>query len=166
MKNNQEIRRGGVPSSMNFQSVNLCSWDYLVVDCGYVGRLIPEKNSIIETTQREGDEGEEDEHALMFFVDYDYHAATGKVTYKMTEVQPDEDQVFDTLMELTKKKKLGFSIRGAVVFKQGDWDIDLVEMLTKYRHCGCFGTFPYKVASFTTPNGKRVLYQQFDTESG
>ena len=117
---------------------------------------------IIEQTTFEDYDGSP-QHTLMFFIDYD--RGTSPVTYHKYSVQEDSDSVFDTLVEVTKTTKLTF-IAGAVCFKHADLDIDLVEMLTKYDHCGCFGTEPIFVASFKTKNGKTVLYKRFDTESG
>jgi len=146
-----------------FQCIDLYDWDYLVVDCGYVDRLVQYTDDIIEKTKRDlddDDEGSEEvEHPLIFFMD-----SVGSKTYELTEVQPDTVEVYDALMKLILKDKI--YVRGAVCFKQGDWDVDLVEMLTEYQHCGCFGTTPYQVASFTTESGKKVLYKKFDTESG
>lgn len=136
---------------MDFQSVDLFSYDYLVIDCGYVYRLIPQTEDMISaTTVDEEAEG----HALMFFMEHN------KITY----VKADPDGVVDTLLGLTKKKKL--PRLSAVCFKQGDHDVDVLEMLMGYHHCGGFGMNPYMVASFKTKTGKRILYKKFDTESG
>jgi len=149
---------------MEFQTIDLVHWDYLIVDCGYVDRLIKRKDDIISKTTIDADDNNDEEHALMFFIDYDYNSDTKKSSYKRIPIQPDDYDVWGALMGLIKQKKLS-SVQ-AVCFKQGDWDVNLVEMLQKYRHCACFGGSPYIIASFKTKNGKIVLYKKFDTESG
>lgn len=148
---------------MDFCQVNLFCWDYLVVDCGYVERLYKYADEIKEETAFENDEGEDD-HALMFFVNYDYDPKTKESTYHCHPHQADPDHVYDALLGLIQTKRLN-SVQ-AVCFKQADLDVGLVTMLTEYQHCGCFGEHPYLVASFKTETGKTVLYQKFDTESG
>lgn len=82
-------------ASMEFQTVNMSNCDYLVIDCGYVNRLIPYCADMISATTV--DEGEETEgHALMFFIDREHIVAA----------QPDPDNVAGTLLELAKEKKL------------------------------------------------------------
>lgn len=142
--------------TMNFQIVDLFRWDYLVVDCGYISRLANHSKHIISQTEDD----------LMFFMDNNYDPKTKKTTYFKIEVEPDVDGVYDTLVELAKEEKL--SIRGAVCFNWGGYydDADLLDLLISYNHCGCFSDRPSVVASFTTHTGKKVLYKQFDTESG
>ena len=149
---------------MEFQTIDLFHWDYLIVDCGYVHRLIARKDDIISKTTIDTDDYNDEEHALMFFIDYDYNSDTKKSSYKMIPVQSDDDDVWGALMGLIKRKKLS-SVQ-AVCFKREDSDVNLVEILQEYRHCACFGGSPDKIASFKTKNGKIVLYKQFDTESG
>lgn len=150
---------------MNFNKVNLSCWDYLVVDCGYVDRLYKHRDDIIERTTFE-DEDEDGEitktHALMFYVDRDYHGETPKYKFRMCQADPDD--IENVLLGVLGRKQLILS--GAVCFKNNDCDLDLVELLVDYRHCGGFETYPYEVAEFTTKSGKKILYKKFDTESG
>jgi hypothetical protein len=150
---------------MKLNKVNLCDWDYLIVDCGYVDRLYKHRDNIIDKTTREG-ENEDGriikEHALMFYIDRYYVGETPM--YKVRNCQADPDDIERALVGLLGRGKL--LLQGAVCFKNMDLDMDFVEMLVEYQHCGGFGTEPCEVASFTTVGGKKVLYKQFDTESG
>lgn len=147
---------------MEFQSINLFKWDYLVVDCGYVSRLHKHIASIRSQTTVHEDDVEED-HALMFFIDYTYNSLEHTSKYKIMPVELDKDHVYEALVELIDQQKL--SDVKAVCFKYVETDIDYVKLLQEYEHCACFGE-PYIVASFKTKSGKTVLYKKFDTESG
>lgn len=142
---------------MDFQSVDLSSYDYLVIDCGYVDRLIPHADDMVAATIGEEEETGEEGHALMFFMEHN------KITY----IQGDPDGVVDTLLGLSKKKKL--HKLSAVCFREGAYGVNVLEMLMDYHHCGGFGigVDPYRVASFKTKNGKRILYkgyEEYDTD--
>jgi len=141
---------------LGFKSISLCRWDYLVIDCGYVERLVGKMDDIIAKTTVDGEKGLE--HPLMFFVVPEAHG------HRCINVQPDTDNVQAALMSHIGNED--FYIRGAVCFKQGDWDCNLLELLREYNHCAFFGTQPEQIASFVTGTDKTVLYKRFDTESG
>lgn len=147
----------------DLQSIDLHHWDYLVIDCGYIDRLYNKADDIIERLG--GINEETKEHPLIFFMDYEYHGEDKPITYSKFSHQPDVDRVYVALKRLCRKKAL--DINGAVCFRNPDYqDEDPLNVLISYQHCGCFGREAYKIYSFTTKTGKKVLVKHFDTESG
>lgn len=149
-------------STATLNVIDLCRYDYLILDPGYITRLFDKIDDMNEQARDE----ESDQPALMFFVDYNYNSKT----YNKVEHQADSDGVYETLIELleySRKIKGRFNLRGAVCFKEGNYDVTLEKMIEEYQHCGGFDAHhPCVVASFLTKNGKRVVYKSYGTESG
>lgn len=151
---------------MDFKSIDLNDHDYIIYNCGYIERLFSKKDDIVLATQMLDANGNV-EHPLMFFVrSVPITAQTLKLVVE--KVQTDVDYVYDKLIELNAHRKI--FLRGAICFKSSnstgdEWDKDALETIKTYQHCACFN-LPYKIDSFTTKTGKRVLIHHFDTESG
>lgn len=135
------------------------TYDYIIFDCGYIDRLVKKKDEIVKKiAEGRQDDGDDLLPSLIFFVE------TSTTGLKRVKVANDPDNVYAALKEL----ELDLGIRGAVCFRDVPIDTSYLEIIGEYRHCGFFGpeSEPSLVARFETSTGKRVLFRQFDTESG
>jgi len=136
--------------SLKLQTIDLFDFDYLILGCGYVDRLSEHIDAIIKE-EKDGNAGI---HSFLFLRNWGHNSF----------IQPDHDDVHGAFMEV--KKRFGY-VKDSVCLKGDYGDVDfVVHELRNLRHCGCWGDKPSKVVSFVTKNGKRVLYEEYDTESG
>jgi adenosine/AMP kinase len=137
--------------------VSLCDsdYDYILIGCGYIDRLEAMKRELIDAT--EYDEGDGKRHDLVYFVYFS--------NKYVARIQHCDDMVYRSAMEA--QKKVG-TMRDSVCVRVSDYSDNLIAKIKSMRHCGFFSeeSQPFKVASFNTHTGKRVLYVEYDTESG
>lgn len=146
---------------MNFRTIDLYEYDYIIYDCGYVHRLVDKRNEIIERLKDE----DNNTHPLMFIADISWNRKSNRTELTCYPAQKDTDDVFQTLCTLNMKKP-NFSLKGCVCFKQWDYDDeDALAILKSFRHCGMFGD-PCKITAFETSHNKTVVVLHFDTENG
>jgi hypothetical protein len=143
-------------------TVSLChnDYDYILLGCGYIDRLERLKSDIIKKSEYEVVvDGETYKmHDLIYFIYFHSNA--------VVKVQHCEDMVYRSAVEAQKRGKI--TMRDAVCIRVSDYSEELEHIIKSYRHCGFFGedSTPFKVVAFNTFTGKKVLYLEYDTESG
>ena len=143
-------------------TISLChgDYDYILLGCGYVERLEKLKLDIIKKSEYDVDiDGETHKmHDLVYFIYFHSHV--------VTRVQHCEDMVFRSALEAQKRG--GITMRDSVCIRVSDYSDELDYTIKSYRHCGFFSenSVPFKVVAFNTFTGKKVLYLEYDTESG
>lgn len=136
-------------------------FDYVVIQCGYTGRLVRRLDEIreksLEILECNCDDSADDscpkclKRQVVYIGDIqcgdpaDVACVLGLLT---------KDQLYDSICFPSTNLFESFA---------------LVKMLTKYGHCACFGKIPYKMEIVQgNYNDKtiKILVMDFDTESG
>lgn len=132
------------------QVVDFCHYDYLILGCGYVQRFYKHLDDIIKD-EKDANDGT---HSFLFL----YHGNSVNI------LQPDDDDVSEAFLKI--RDHLG-CVRESVCLKGPHGDPEFaIERLRGLGHCSCWGDKPCQAVSFVTKNGKTVLYEEYDTESG
>ena len=117
---------------MELQVVDLTRYDYVIVGCGYIQRLMRHTDKIIEECI-EANGG----HPFMFF----YLGGNS-----ISIVQDDSDGVLAAFSQM--REKIG-ETEQSVCLKENACDIGCVmDSLRRCKHCACWGDRPIRVVSF------------------
>lgn len=82
-------------------------------------------------------------------------------------IQCGDAEDFEAVTSILNKDQ----VWGSICFKAGELSeaFEIVNVLTDYRHCACFGQIPYKMQFVTGPykdKTVKILVMDYDTESG
>jgi hypothetical protein len=151
------------------QSINFFNeYKYVIYNSGYVHRLIKKidqsKDNIQDMVESNYGIEEDDEDSnpkIIFIKDYDFYIGyRNKVSYINENITKEEKNILPSI------KKLLNIDGGIICFKRGEAGIfEIEKVLQEMDYCACFGS-AYEIKSFTTFSGLKVLYLNYDTESG